>query len=131
MATYGYVILATGNGNTAGTTVTTGTSDQILQQFSTQGKFTGRAPGNTCAITRELGKVSSAQSVNFVVGHYRENAINYLGKAQTGYFRSKNLDVKFALDAFLKITTLPMQNQPLSIKPSTLPHTRSQAITLI
>ncbi|KAL9083935.1 MAG: hypothetical protein Q9159_005490 [Coniocarpon cinnabarinum] len=52
------------------------------------------------ALAHQLRDVQKAKSVTFAVGLYRENAINYLGKPQTPYFRSKYRDIPSSLNAF-------------------------------
>ena len=58
-------------------------------------------PEGVLALSHDLGTVTNEQSVNFAVGYARENAINYLEKAYTGYYRAQYPDTNQAVSYFL------------------------------
>lgn len=57
--------------------------------------------GDVVAFAHDLGNVADNQSVTFAVGYVREAAINYLGEAYTGYYRSQYQDIPSAVAHFL------------------------------
>jgi hypothetical protein len=104
MATYGSVIFAT----TTGSDVTHGcdTPANIYEAFTSQGFLTAStkcASTDLAALSKDLGYVDEvfAGTVTFAVGFDREEAINYLGDTQTGYYRSKWPTVPQAVEYFL------------------------------
>lgn len=58
------------------------------------------------AFVHDLDTFSDTRTVTFAVGHAREEAINYLGATQTGYYRSKFSDTADAASYFLDDYTL-------------------------
>lgn len=105
MATYGSVVFAT----TATSHVThgCGTPVNIYESFTSRGALTAsKTCANTdlAALSRDLGYVDSIipGTVTFAVGFDREQAINYLGNTQTGYYRSKWPTVPQAVEYFLQ-----------------------------
>lgn len=104
MATYGSVIFAT----TTGSGVTHGcdTSTVVYESFINKGALTAFskcAGTDLAALSKDLGYVDEIlpKSVTFAVGFDRDQAINYLGDAQTGYYRSKWPTVPQAVEYFL------------------------------
>jgi hypothetical protein len=76
-----------------------------MSQFVKSGKLA--AGGQQCksggivALSHDLGVVTGDQEVTFAVGYVREKAINYLGKAYTGYYRAEHPDTYQAVIYFL------------------------------
>ncbi|KAF2233101.1 putative glutaminase [Viridothelium virens] len=84
-----------------------GPSATVRKQFVKDGslsnadQFSGTAADNVVAFSQSLGGVnSSGTTVRVAIGHVREAAINYLGKAQTHYYRSKFPDTTSAVNQF-------------------------------
>ena len=59
------------------------------------------AAEDVIAFSHDLGVVSVEQPITFAIEYARENAINYLGKARTGYYRSIYQDSISAVEHFL------------------------------
>ena len=82
----------------------TGSSSNVLSSFYSNGSLTTSdttySSGYATAFNHQLGSVSGDTSVRFAVGVVREKAINYLGAAQTGYYRTNYSDTVSALTAF-------------------------------
>lgn len=93
MATYGSVVFAASNGENISQTCAS--QDAVFDSFSQDGVLTksdGCDGSDLVAISQDLGKLGAGNrspKATFVVGFQRDLAINYLGKAQTGYHRSK------------------------------------------
>lgn len=104
MATYGSVVFGASSGK--GITQTCHPQSSVFDSFSVNGTLPdlGKCNGNDLvAIAQDLGKSGSGtRSATFVVGFQRDNAINYLGKPQTGYHRSKWPTIPDAVDYALK-----------------------------
>ncbi|KAK5137237.1 hypothetical protein LTR08_000207 [Meristemomyces frigidus] len=105
MATYGSVIFAT----TSGPKVTRAcdTAANIHRRFIYKGDLVARKEcrgTDLAALSSNLGYISttSTRSVTFAVGFDRVQAINYLGKTQTGYYRTKWPTPAAAVDFFLQ-----------------------------
>ncbi|KAJ5820444.1 hypothetical protein N7474_006035 [Penicillium riverlandense] len=58
------------------------------------------------AFVHDLHTFSDTRTVTFAVGHVREEAIDYLGATQTGYYRSEFSDTADAVSHFLDDYTL-------------------------
>ncbi|KAK1076383.1 hypothetical protein LTR33_008993 [Friedmanniomyces endolithicus] len=76
--------------NNSTLTATVGGRDAVRARFAANGSLSGpwewQFPGVT-AYAQDLGKVSKAGiNVTFVVGYWRQSAINYLGDSRTAYF---------------------------------------------
>ena len=82
-----------------------GPSDTVRSQFVNNGTLTGDQPpwtaGGVVSIAHDLGQVSSETSVTFAVGYVRQEAVNYLGSARTGYYRATYGDTASAVSHFL------------------------------
>ena len=103
MALWGNVVLGAPSSDATTSTAQVGDSATVRGQFATAGSLSGTnttfASGDVVAISQDLGLVTAA-SATFAVGYVREQAVNYLGNARTGYYRSKYADTISALDAF-------------------------------
>jgi hypothetical protein len=104
MATWGEAILSSHQSGQSKLSFSSGKREQIRSQFVDYGKLCGKdvpwTPGGIVAFAHDLGSVSGESSVLFAVGYAREEAINYLGKAYTGYYRSEFPDTYKALEWF-------------------------------
>ena len=74
---------------------------QFVQNGTLNGKHADWSPNGVVGLAQDLGQASETSSVTFTVGHVREKAINYMGYAQAGYYRSKFPDAVSALSHFL------------------------------
>jgi hypothetical protein len=104
MATYGSVLF----GTTTGSSVTYGadTASNVYGDFNADGKLTSPSSVSStdlAALAKDLGTINEGSSgnVTFVVGHNRDQAINYLGTHQTGVYRADYWDVQDAVPAVL------------------------------
>ncbi|MCJ1387201.1 hypothetical protein MMC18_000041 [Xylographa bjoerkii] len=81
-----------------------GSSATVRGQFAANGTLANLqpiySPGDVAAIANDLGIVMASTSVTYVVGYAREEAVNYLGNAYTGYYRSLYADPIAAVSAF-------------------------------
>lgn len=104
MATYGSVAFATSTGPKV--THACDTAANIYHAFTSKGSLPGSdicGGSDLAALSKDLGSVTtgSTGSVTFAVGLDREEAINYLGNTQTGYYRSRWPTVPAAVEYFL------------------------------
>ena len=110
MATYGSVIFAVSTDESVSQTC--GPQSSVFESFSQHGVL---AKSDTCnggdlvAISKDLGKVGGGKrsdattaTATFVVGFQRNYAIQYSGKPQTGYHRSKWPSIPEAVEYVLK-----------------------------
>ena len=100
MAAWGHVVLAAQQSNSTAATQQTGDGPKIYNEFAGNGKLAGHGKGNTAAVAKQLGEITSKTSTTFAVGLYQEHSINYLGNAQTHYYRSKYPTSLQAMDFF-------------------------------
>ena len=100
MATWGHVILAAEQSQNGTATHQTGSGSAVYGGFAKTGKLTGKAAGNTAGVAKDFGHLSTKTSATFAVGLYQEHSINYLGKVQTHYYRSKYSTSLAAVDFF-------------------------------
>lgn len=104
MATWGEVIFASRPTSAAELSFSSGKWQDVASRFVETGTLAGNAPWmpeGVLALSHDLGTVTNEQSVNFAVGYARENAINYLEKAYTGYYRAQYPDTNQAVSYFL------------------------------
>jgi len=102
MASYGTVLFAT---QTKGFNASNAcdTPANIFKRFTQSGALfsTQTCKGSDlAALSQDLGTVTGTSNVTFAVGFDRTNAINYLGKTQTGYYRSKWATIPRVIDFF-------------------------------
>jgi hypothetical protein len=92
MALWGQAVWATTSAQSS-YTYQAGAPATVRGQFVANGALNGAMPawtfGAVAGLAHELGSFSGSKSVTFAVGFAREQAINYLGNAQTGYYRSQ------------------------------------------
>ena len=90
-ALWGRVTIATNPSRTSNVTASSGRINDIRNEFFTGGRLRGTnppwAPGDVSALAHDLGRVSTTSSVTFAIGIERQQAVNYLGNARTGYYR--------------------------------------------
>lgn len=101
MATYGSILFATTTGS--GVTYACDTATNVYASFTSKGALTAStscAGTDLAALSKDLGSGNDT-AVTFAVGFDREQAINYLGATQTGYYRSQWPTVPEAVEYFL------------------------------
>ena len=102
-ALWGEAVFATSSSKSL--TSASGSSASVRGDFQSRGALSDTHPNwsqsDVFAFASDLGSVSSKASVTFAIGYVREAAVNYLGAAQTGYYRSKYPDTPSAVAAFL------------------------------
>lgn len=73
--------------------------------FASQGSLTGAMPAwakdGVVGIAHDLGSVKEEKAVTFAIGYVREQAINYMGTAYTGYYRAQYPKTISAVSYFL------------------------------
>jgi hypothetical protein len=96
-----------------GLTHTAGPRDSVRGHFVSNGTLrnpnTNVRADTITAYSHDLGMVTSASSVTFAIGHFHEDAINYLGAHRTPYFRCAYSNSTSALLHFW--TTMPLHIQ--------------------
>lgn len=103
MALWGQAILAT-RPSKSKLSASSGDARGVRSQFARDGKVAGDeewTDDGVVALSHDLGRVTGDLSVNFAVGYVREEAINYLGDAYTGYYRAEYPDTFGAVSYFL------------------------------
>lgn len=112
MATWGSTIYATKPSFGSTLTMAAGPRSDLRSHFVANGALTsmGDNPdwtaGGSTGFVHDLGKVSSAVGVTFVIGYYRDCVVNYLGNCRVGYFRSQYDDPVSAATFFLNDYTI-------------------------
>ncbi|KAH1580094.1 hypothetical protein KXW39_004810 [Aspergillus fumigatus] len=105
MATWGEAIFASRPASSSKLSFASGNKALVMSQFVKVGRLAaGRQQcksGDIVALSHDLGVVIGDQEVTFAIGYVREKAINYLGKAYTGYYRAEYPDTYKAVSYFL------------------------------
>ncbi|KAJ9315694.1 hypothetical protein DTO271D3_3950 [Paecilomyces variotii] len=105
MALWGEVVFASKPSLSSNLSAFYGPANTARSDFARHGTFTVPQsqwnPGEVVALSHSLGRVTGSQSVTYAVGYVREKAINYLGEAYTGYYRSKYPTTAEAVSYFL------------------------------
>jgi hypothetical protein len=105
-ALWGNVIYASRPSASSVLSTQSGSASNVRSRFASNGALTDSqdttwSAGDVVAFVHNLQTVSGSQSVTFAVGYVREAAINYLGNAYTGYYRSQYPDTPSAVSHFL------------------------------
>ncbi|KAJ5670797.1 uncharacterized protein N7477_006160 [Penicillium maclennaniae] len=91
-----------------GTSVSTqsGPISTVRKRFVNNGTLSNTyadwTAGGVVAFSHNLGTTADETAVTFAIGHVREESINYLGAAQTGYYRATYKDTPAAVAYFLE-----------------------------
>lgn len=105
MALWGQAILASRPSSQTTLSASSGDPAAVRGQFSQGGDLSGQESAwgyhGVVALAHDLGSVTGISSVTFAVGYEREEAINYLGEAYTGYYRAHYQTTHDALSFFL------------------------------
>ena len=103
-ALWGDVVFASRPSASSTLSVQSGNSTEVRGEFVANGSLANTEPtyaaGDVVAIAQDLGGVTASTSVTFAVGYVREEAIDYLGQARTGFYRATYSDPFTAVSAF-------------------------------
>lgn len=77
------------------------TRGSFIENGTLNGKHADWSSGGVVGFAHDLGTTADEAAVTFAIGHVREESINFLGEAQTGYYRAKYADVDAAVSHFL------------------------------
>lgn len=114
MALWGSVIFASASSNSNTMSSQSGSPHAVRDNFAASGSLSNDTPayarGDVVALSHDLGMVSTEMSVTFAIGYEREQAVNYLGNARTGYYRALYPDTASAVSFFLSDYT-PANNE--------------------
>ncbi|KAJ5925020.1 hypothetical protein N7454_007659 [Penicillium verhagenii] len=104
MALWGQIILASRPGNVSSLSSLAGEPRAVRGHFLNRGDLSQGhsvwSHGSVIAHAHNLGAVSGEASVTFAVGYERQEAINYLGEAYTGFYRAEYPTTHEALSFF-------------------------------
>lgn len=104
-ALWGQVVFASRPSTSSVLTSQSGGAAVVRGQFVSSGALSGALPSyaanDVVGFAHDLGSVSSEQSVTFAVGYTREQEVDYLGHARTGYYRATYPDAVSAVSHFL------------------------------
>lgn len=104
-ALWGSAVYATRPSGSSTLTSQAGPLSDVRQGFMDKGALTGAqedwTSNGVTGFAHDLGSTADESAVTFAVGHVREESINYLGTAQTGYYRASYPDILSAVSHFL------------------------------
>jgi hypothetical protein len=104
-ALWGSAVYATRPPTGGSLSAASGPSASVRQSFITNGTLSGKhaewSADGVVGFAHDLGTTAGEIAVTFAVGHVREESINYLGAAQTGYYRAKYASTVDAVSYFL------------------------------
>lgn len=104
-ALWGDAIFASRPSNHSTISTEAGDPSGVRKNFAVNGTLTGAFPGwkkgRVVGIAHDLGTVTGESSVTYAVGYVREQAVNFLGNAYTGYYRQSYPDTLSAISYFL------------------------------
>ncbi|EAW06608.1 putative glutaminase [Aspergillus clavatus NRRL 1] len=105
MALWGETIFAARPNTPSKLSFASGAQSGIFSQFANTGILASSSQQceskGIVALSHDLGTVTGDRRVNFVVGYVREEAVNYLGKAYTGYYRAEYPETYEAVTYFM------------------------------
>ncbi|KAJ5363485.1 uncharacterized protein N7496_009198 [Penicillium cataractarum] len=106
MALWGHAILASRAEGSRNLSALAGPPQVVRAAFATNGNLheeeSAWSAQSVVALAHDLGNIVGGASVTFAVGYEREEAINYLGDAYTGFYRSEYPTTHEALSFFLE-----------------------------
>lgn len=104
-ALWGQVLYASRPSSQSTLSSASGALSTIRSQFVKDGALNGNnadwTSNGVVGLAHDLGNVSGTVSVTFAIGHVHEEAINYLGNMQTGYYRTQYPSAVSAISHFL------------------------------
>jgi hypothetical protein len=91
-ALWGSAVYATRPSSSSSLSTASGPSLSVRESFVNNGNLTGNhaswSSTGVVALAHDLGTTADESTVTFAIGHVREESINFLGDAQTGYYRA-------------------------------------------
>lgn len=104
-ALWGSAVYATRPSSSSTLSTQAGPRVGVRKQFISNGSLTGNhaawTSGAVTGFSHDLGTTAAKSAVTFAIGHVREESINFLGAAQTGYYRATYADTVDAVSYFL------------------------------
>ncbi|CAI7651300.1 unnamed protein product [Penicillium glandicola] len=104
-ALWGSAVYATRPTTGGSLSTASGPSTSVRQSFIDNGNLTGThaewSVTGVVGFAHDLGTTAKEVAVTFAVGHVREESIDYLGAAQTGYYRASYAETVDAVSYFL------------------------------
>ncbi|KAJ5584723.1 uncharacterized protein N7459_004523 [Penicillium hispanicum] len=104
-ALWGSAVYASRPSDSSTLSTASGPRNSVRETFVTNGTLTGDhadwTSGGVVGFAHDLGTTASKSAVTFAVGHVREKSINFLGAAQTGYYRATYPETVAAVSYFL------------------------------
>ncbi|KAJ6093532.1 hypothetical protein N7486_008821 [Penicillium sp. IBT 16267x] len=104
-ALWGSAVYATRPSSSSTLSTQAGPRVTVRKQFISNGTLTGTyadwTSGAVVGFAHDLGTTADESAVTFAIGHVREASINFLGAAQTGYYRVAYPDTVDAVSYFL------------------------------
>lgn len=104
-ALWGQVLYASRPSSQSTLSSASGALSTIRSQFVQNGALNGNnadwTSDGVVGLAQDLGDVSGTASITFAIGHVHEEAIDYLGDTQTGYYRSQYPSAVSAISHFL------------------------------
>jgi hypothetical protein len=101
-ALWGSAVYATSGGSLS---TQSGPISTLRQRFINNGTLNGDhadwTPNGAVAFAHNLGTTADKTAVTFAIGHVREESIDFLGAAQTGYYRATYEETPAAVAHFL------------------------------
>jgi hypothetical protein len=113
MALWGQAILASRQEGSSNLSALAGPPEAVRTSFVTNGDLSGEkstwSAQSVVALAHDLGNIVGDASVTFAVGYERKEAINYLGDAYTGFYRSPNWNLgNWMMSSLLLLPLLPV-----------------------
>ncbi|KAJ5540331.1 hypothetical protein N7513_008663 [Penicillium frequentans] len=104
-ALWGSAVYATRPSGSSTLSTQAGPRVTVRKQFISDGTLTDTyadwTSGAVVGFAHDLGTTADESAVTFAIGHVREASINFLGAAQTGYYRATYPDTVDAVSYFL------------------------------
>ncbi|KAJ5924286.1 hypothetical protein N7466_008473 [Penicillium verhagenii] len=104
-ALWGSAVYATRPSGSSTLSTQAGPRVSVRSQFVEDGTLTNKhaawTAGAVVGFAHDLGTTADESAVTFAIGHVREESINFLGAAQTGYYRATYPDTVNAVTYFL------------------------------
>jgi len=104
-ALWGSAIYATRPSDSSTLSTEAGPRVAVRDQFISNGSLSGNhaewTSDGVVGFVHDLGTMASASAVTFAIGHVREKSIDFLGAAQTGYYRATYKNTTAAVVHFL------------------------------
>jgi len=104
-ALWGSAVYATKSSQSQSLSTQSGPISTLRNRFVNNGTLSGHhadwTANGAVALAHDLGTTAHETAVTFAIGHVREQSINFLGAAQTGYYRAIYNETTAAVAHFL------------------------------